>query len=87
MNSSNKAVITVIGIQLGRTLAGSIVVENIFSVPGLGKYFVTSINELDYTMALGLVVFQACVVVAANFLVDLLYGVIDPRVKLAGGKE
>ena len=62
---------------------GSYVIERIFAVPGIGKYFVTSINELDYTMTMGLVVFQAIVVVAANFIVDLLYAVVDPRVKVA----
>lgn len=74
--------LTNLGLEIAGLLMGSYVIEKIFSVPGLGKYFVTSINELDYTMALGLVVFQACVVVAANFIVDLLYGVVDPRVKI-----
>ncbi|MCI8505157.1 MAG: ABC transporter permease [Lachnospiraceae bacterium] len=74
--------LTNMGVEIAGLLMGSYVIEKIFSVPGLGKYFVTSINELDYTMALGLVVFQACVVVTANFIVDLLYGVVDPRVKL-----
>ena len=53
-----------------------------FSIPGLGNYFVTSITGLDYTMTLGLVVFQATIVVFANFIVDLLYGIIDPRVRV-----
>lgn len=75
--------VTNLGLEIAGLLMGSYVIEKIFSVPGLGKYFVTSINELDYTMALGLVVFQAVVVVAANFLVDLLYGIVDPRVKVA----
>ena len=75
--------ITNLGPEIAGLLMGSYVIEKVFSVPGLGKYFVTSINELDYTMALGLVVFQAVVVVAANFIVDLLYGVVDPRVKIS----
>ncbi len=74
--------ITNLGMEIAGLLMGSYVIEKIFSVPGLGKYFVTSINELDYTMTLGLVVFQAVVVVAANFIVDILYVVIDPRVKI-----
>ena len=53
-----------------------------FSIPGLGAYFVTSITGLDYTMTLGLVVFQATLVVFANFIVDLLYGLVDPRVRV-----
>lgn len=75
--------ITNLGLEIAGLLMGSYIVEKIFSVPGLGKYFVTSINELDYTMALGLVVFQAIVVVAANFIVDLLYVIVDPRVKIS----
>lgn len=74
--------ITNLGMEIAGLLMGSYVVEKIFSVPGLGKYFVTSINELDYTMTLGLVAFQAVVVVAANFIVDILYVVVDPRVKI-----
>ena len=74
-------VITYAGPMMAYILTGSMVVENIFSVPGLGKYFVNSINELDYTMVLGLVVFEAAVVVAANFIVDLIYAAIDPRIR------
>ncbi len=74
--------ITNLGLEIAGLLMGSYVIERIFSIPGIGKYFVTSINELDYTMALGLVVFQAIVVVAANFIVDLLYVVVDPRVRI-----
>lgn len=74
--------VTNLGLEIAGLLMGSYVIEKIFSIPGLGRYFVTSINELDYTMALGLVVFQAVVVVAANFIVDLVYGLIDPRVKI-----
>ncbi len=74
--------VTNLGLEIAGLLMGSFVIEKIFSVPGLGKYFVNSINELDYTMAMGLVVFQAVVVVAANFIVDILYVLIDPRVKL-----
>lgn len=75
--------ITNLGLEIAGMLMGSYVVEKIFAIPGLGRYFVNSINELDYTMALGLVVFQAVVVVAANFIVDILYGIIDPRVKVS----
>ena len=74
--------ITNLGLEIAGMLMGSYVIERIFAVPGIGKYFVTSINELDYTMTMGLVVFQAIVVVAANFIVDLLYAVVDPRVKV-----
>lgn len=74
--------ITNLGLEIAGILMGSYIIERVFSIPGLGAYFVTSITGLDYTMTLGLVVFQASVVVAANFIVDLLYGLIDPRVRI-----
>ena len=75
--------ITNLGLEVAGILMGSYVVERVFSIPGLGSYFVDSISGLDYTMTLGLVVFQAVLVVAANFVVDLLYGLVDPRVRVA----
>ncbi len=74
--------ITNLGLEVAGVLMGSYVVERVFSIPGLGSYFVDSISGLDYTMTLGLVVFQSVLIVAANFVVDLLYGVIDPRVRI-----
>ena len=71
-----------LGLEIAGAVTGSYVIEKIFAIPGIGQYFVTSINELDYTMALGLVVFQATVLVFANFITDLLYAVVDPRVKV-----
>ena len=74
--------ITNLGLEVAGLLMGSFIIEKVFSIPGLGNYFVTSITGLDYTMTLGLVVFQATIVVFANFIVDLLYGIIDPRVRI-----
>ena len=75
--------ITNLGTEIAGMLMGSYVIEKIFSIPGMGAYFVTSIQGLDYTMVMGLVIFQAVIVVFANFIVDLLYGVIDPRIRVA----
>lgn len=74
--------ITNLGLEIAGILMGSYIIERVFSIPGLGAYFVTSITGLDYTMTLGLVVFQAAIVVFANFIVDLLYGLVDPRVRI-----
>jgi len=74
--------ITNLGLEVAGILMGSYIIEKVFSIPGLGAYFVTSITGLDYTMTLGLVVFQSVLVVAANFIVDLLYGLVDPRVRV-----
>ena len=63
-------------------LMGSFVVEQIFAIPGIGAYFVSSVQSLDYTMTLGLTVFFGTFVVGANFIIDLIYGLIDPRIRV-----
>lgn len=80
-------VITVLGPIAAGVLTGAFVVENIFSVPGMGKFFVISIQNRDYTMISGLTLFYGTFLVIANLIVDMLYGFIDPRVKLVEGKE
>lgn len=81
-------VITVLGPITASVLTGAFVVEQIFSIPGLGKFFVTSLQNLDYTMISGTTMFYGAFLIIANFLVDIAYGFIDPRVKLeAGGAE
>lgn len=80
-------VITVLGPMTAALLTGAFVVEKIFNIPGMGKFFVQSINNLDYPVISGTTVFYGAFLVFANLVVDLLYGLIDPRVKIAGGKE
>ncbi|MBV9997132.1 MAG: ABC transporter permease subunit [Caulobacteraceae bacterium] len=64
-------------------LTGSLIVERIFNLPGLGKFFVTSALQRDYTVVMGMVIFYAALILALNFLADLLYAALDPRVRLA----
>ena len=71
-----------LGMEIVNLLMGSFVVEQIFVIPGLGAYFVNSIQNLDYTMTLGLTVFLAVFVVGANFIIDLIYGLVDPRIRV-----
>ena len=71
-----------LGMEIVNLLMGSFVVEQIFVIPGLGAYFVNSIQNLDYTMTLGLTVFLAVFVVSANFIIDLIYGLVDPRIRV-----
>jgi oligopeptide transport system permease protein len=80
-------VITVLGPIAASVLTGAFVVENIFSIPGMGKFFVMSIQDQDYTMISGITLFYGIFLVVANLIVDLAYGFIDPRVKLTTGKE
>ena len=75
-------VVTIMGPTVASVLTGTFVIESIFNIPGLGKYFVTSIKDLDYTMIGGTVVFYGALLIVCTLVVDLLYGLIDPRVKL-----
>ena len=75
-------VVTIMGPTVASVLTGTFVIESIFNIPGLGKYFVTSIKDLDYTMIGGTVVFYGGLLILCTLVVDLLYGFIDPRVKL-----
>ncbi len=75
-------IVTVMGDQLGDLVTGSLIVESLFAIPGIGQWFVTSINARDYGMIMGTTVFLATLVLVINLIVDLMYGVIDPRVRL-----
>jgi oligopeptide transport system permease protein len=80
-------VVTYLGPLVASVLTGSFVVENIFAVPGLGKHFVTSINNRDYTVILGVTIFYCVLLILANLLVDLIYPLLDPRIQLSDRKE
>ncbi|WP_442599182.1 ABC transporter permease [Neobacillus sp. D3-1R] len=68
-------------------ITGSFVIERIFGIPGLGSHFVTSIANRDYTVIMGVTVFYSVLLLVSILLVDIAYGLIDPRIKLAGGKK
>lgn len=74
-------IITVIGVQFGSLMAGAVLCENIFSINGIGKFLVESINKKDFNSVLGAVVFIATLCTVINLLVDILYSFIDPRIK------
>jgi peptide/nickel transport system permease protein len=75
-------VVTILGVQVGYLLSGAVVVEEIFSVPGLGRMLLTAINQRDYALVQGAVLVIATIFVATNTLVDVLYGWLDPRIRL-----
>jgi oligopeptide transport system permease protein len=68
-------------------ITGSFVIERIFGIPGLGSHFVTSIANRDYTVIMGVTVFYSIILLVSILLVDIAYGLIDPRIKIAGGKK
>lgn len=76
-------VITVIGLAVGVLLSGAILTETIFAWPGIGKWLIESIRRRDYPVVQGGVLLVACVVITVNLIVDLLYGLINPRIRHA----
>ena len=76
-------VVTVLGPAIAAITTGGFVVELVFAIPGLGRYFVQAVQQLDYTVIMGTTVFFGSFLVLMVIIVDLLYGFIDPRVRLA----
>jgi oligopeptide transport system permease protein len=74
-------VISYLGPATAAVITGSVVIEQIFGVPGLGRYFVQGALNRDYTLVMGVVVFYGVLIIVFNLLVDLLYALLDPRVK------
>jgi ABC-type dipeptide/oligopeptide/nickel transport system permease component len=74
-------VITVVGLELGTLLSGSIIVETVFAWPGSGSLLITALNARDYPLVTGLVMTYTCAFVVINLIIDGLYGVIDPRIR------
>ena len=75
-------VMTILGPTVAAVLTGTFVIESIFAIPGMGKYYVSSVNENDYEMILGMTVFYGFFLVLCNLIVDIMYGVADPRVRI-----
>lgn len=73
--------VTIIGLELGATIAGAVVTESIFAWPGAGKLILDSINHLDRPVILAYLIIIVCVFVSINFLVDVIYQLVDPRVR------
>ena len=74
-------VVTVIGLQVGTLLAGAILTETIFSWPGLGRWLMDALQRRDYPVVQGGVLLVACMIILVNLLVDVLYGVVNPRIR------
>lgn len=75
-------VITYVGPMIAYTLTGSFVVEKVFTIPGLGREFISSITNRDYTIIMGTTIFLASLLIIINVLVDIVYKLVDPRIKL-----
>ena len=75
-------VVTIMGALTAAVLTGSFVIERIFAIPGIGQYFVNSISNRDYPMIMATTIIYSTILVLMMFIVDILYGIIDPRIKL-----
>lgn len=75
---------TIVGLQVGLLLSGAILTETVFAFPGIGTWLKEAIDNRDYPVIQGGVLFVAIVVVLVNLLVDLSYGLLNPRIRLAG---
>ena len=75
-------IITMLGPVVAAVLTGTFVIEALFAIPGMGKFYVESVQNLDYTLILGMTVFYGIFLVAANLIVDILYGIVDPRIRV-----
>ncbi|MGE7217064.1 ABC transporter permease [Priestia koreensis] len=80
-------VVSYLGPLAASVLTGSFIIEKIFGIPGLGAHFVTSISNRDYTTIMGVTVFFSIILLVSILIVDIVYGLIDPRIKLSGGKK
>ena len=78
--------ITVIGLQVGALFTGAILTETIFSWPGVGKWLIEAINRRDYPVLQGGMLLLGVIVMLVNLLVDLMYGVINPRIRHASSR-
>jgi oligopeptide transport system permease protein len=74
-------VMTVIGPELAFLITGSVVIESVFSIPGTGRLFVQGVAQRDYGLIMGTTLFYAFIIAVANYVVDILYGVVDPRIR------
>ena len=84
LKNSILPIITLLGPQIALMFGGAFVIERIFAIPGLGSYFVSSVTDRDYTMVMGQTIFIAALYILSVLIVDILYGFIDPRIRISG---
>ncbi|MCI6092208.1 ABC transporter permease [bacterium] len=87
LRNSMIPIVTMIGPAVAGVFAGSFILEKMFSIPGLGFYYVKAVSDNDYTMVIGLTIFFAMLYVGALIVVDILYGVVDPRIRVTKGEK
>src|SRR5699024_10075577 len=86
LKNASLPIITIIGQSLGSLIAGAAVVETVFNIPGIGQLVVNSVERRDVVVIQGVVLMVAVVYVLINFVIDILYSMLDPRIRFTGGK-
>ena len=81
------SVVTIVGLLVGFLLGGSVVIEAVFARPGIGQLLLIAIQQRDYAVVQGITLFFALVFMASNLVVDILYGILDPRISLGSSGE
>ena len=81
LKPSSLTLVTVTGINIGRLIGGAVLIETIFALPGIGRLLIGAINTRDFVIVQGVVLFVATAFVLVNFIVDMLYGILDPRIR------
>jgi len=76
-------IVTVVGLELGTLLSGSIITETVFAWPGVGSLLISGVSSRDYPLVTGIVLMYSAAFVLINLLVDLIYAVVDPRIRFA----
>lgn len=87
LKNSVNTIMTAFGLQVGQMMAGTVMVETIFAIPGLSKYLIDCVNNNDFPTVQGIVVVLAFTTLLINLIVDIIYGFIDPRIKLSETKK
>ena len=82
LRNSMLPVVTILGMDIGLALGGAIFTESVYSLPGLGRQVLQCYENFDLPVIQGIVVFSTCCIIVFNLIVDLLYAVIDPRIRL-----
>lgn len=86
LRNSMLPVVTYLGYLTAGIITGSVVIEEIFGIPGIGKYFVQSVTDRDYPLIMGITIFYAIILMVTRFLADIAYVFVDPRMRVSGGK-
>jgi oligopeptide transport system permease protein len=86
LRNSMLPVVTFMGYLMANVITGSVVIEQIFAIPGLGRFFVQSVSDRDYPLIMGITIFYAVILMVSRLLADIAYVLVDPRIRMSGGK-